>query len=76
MKACGVETRSSGLRRALDVMRGAVERGLVGDLHSVSGLVGGDAEKLSRARPARRHGLYPMHSPPRSPCRKSTRPWG
>ena len=40
----------SGLRRALDVMRGAVERGLVGDLHSVSGLVGGDAEKLSRAR--------------------------
>jgi len=40
----------SGLRRALDVMRGAVERGLIGDLHSVSGLVGGDAEKLSRAR--------------------------
>ena len=40
----------SGLRRALDVMRGAVERGLVGDLHSVSGLVGGDAERLSRAR--------------------------
>lgn len=40
----------SGLRRALDVMRGAVERGLIGDLRSVSGLVGGDAEKLSRAR--------------------------
>ena len=40
----------SGLRRALDVMRGAVERGLVGDLQSVSGLVGGDAEKRSRAR--------------------------
>jgi L-serine dehydratase len=44
------EEVESGLRRALDVMRGAVERGLVGDLHSVSGLVGGDAEKLSRAR--------------------------
>lgn len=40
----------SGLHRALEVMRGAVERGLVGDLHSVSGLVGGDAERLSRAR--------------------------
>ena len=40
----------SGLHRALDVMRGAVDRGLVGDLHSVSGLVGGDAEKLSHAR--------------------------
>jgi L-serine dehydratase len=34
------------LRRALVVMRGAVERGLVGDLHSASGLVGGDAAKL------------------------------
>jgi L-serine dehydratase len=40
----------SGLHRALEVMRGAVERGLVGDLHSVSGLVGGDAEKLTRAK--------------------------
>jgi L-serine dehydratase len=40
----------SGLHRALEVMRGAVERGLVGDLHSVSGLVGGDAERMSRAR--------------------------
>jgi L-serine dehydratase len=40
----------SGLQRALDVMRNAVDRGLIGDLHSVSGLVGGDAEKLSRAR--------------------------
>ena len=38
----------SGLQRALDVMRGAVERGLVGDLYSVSGLVGGDAFKMSR----------------------------
>ena len=34
------------LRRALVVMRGAVERGLVGDLYSASGLVGGDAAKL------------------------------
>ena len=34
------------LRRALHVMRGAVERGMVGDLHSASGLVGGDAAKL------------------------------
>jgi L-serine dehydratase len=34
------------LRRALAVMRGAVEQGLVGDMHSASGLVGGDAAKL------------------------------
>ncbi|NCW45434.1 MAG: serine dehydratase, partial [Gemmatimonadaceae bacterium] len=34
------------LRRALDVMRGAVDRGLVGDLRSASELVGGDAAKL------------------------------
>ncbi|MGH7592910.1 MAG: L-serine ammonia-lyase, iron-sulfur-dependent, subunit alpha [Gemmatimonadales bacterium] len=40
----------AGLQRALDVMRGAVDRGLVGDLYSVSGLVGGDAFKLSHAR--------------------------
>ena len=33
----------SALRRALEVMRGAVERGLAGDLRSASGLVGGDA---------------------------------
>ena len=39
------------LGRALEVMRGAVERGLVGDLHSQSGLVGGDAAKL-RTGPA------------------------
>ena len=32
-------------------MRGAVERGMVGDLHSASGLVGGDAAKL-RTGPA------------------------
>src|SRR4030095_3658164 len=34
------------LGRALAVMRGAVSRGLIGDLHSTSGLVGGDAAKL------------------------------
>lgn len=34
------------LLRALVVMRGAAEQGLVGDLHSASGLVGGDAAKL------------------------------
>ncbi len=34
------------LRRALAVMQGAVKQGLVGDLRSESGLVGGDAEKL------------------------------
>ena len=48
----GLRTREeveAGLHRALDVMRNAVERGLVGDLHSVSGLVGGDAEKMTRS---------------------------
>jgi L-serine dehydratase len=34
------------LQRALDVMRGAIEKGIVGDLYSASGLVGGDAAKL------------------------------
>jgi L-serine dehydratase len=47
----GLRTRAeleTGLQRALDVMRGAVARGLPGDLRSVSGLVGGDAAKLNR----------------------------
>jgi L-serine dehydratase len=39
------------LRRALVVMRDAVDRGLVGDLRSTSELVGGDAAKL-RTGPA------------------------
>ena len=39
------------LGRALGVMRGAVSQGLVGDLYSASGLVGGDAAKL-RTGPA------------------------
>jgi len=34
------------LKRALDVMRGAIEKGKEGDLKSASGLVGGDAAKL------------------------------
>jgi L-serine dehydratase len=36
----------AALGRALTVMKSAVDRGLVGDLRSASGLVGGDAEKL------------------------------
>ncbi len=46
----GLRTREeveAGLRRALDVMRRAVARGLEGDIRSVSGLVGGDAAKLA-----------------------------
>ena len=39
------------LRRALYVMKGAVERGLTGDLKSASGLVGGDAAKLMHGPP-------------------------
>ncbi|MEP6591441.1 MAG: L-serine ammonia-lyase, iron-sulfur-dependent, subunit alpha [Gemmatimonadota bacterium] len=49
----GLRTREEvehSLGRALAVMRGAVERGLVGDLHSVSGLVGGDAARLANAK--------------------------
>lgn len=44
------EIRES-LARALAVMRGAVEQGMVGDLYSASGLVGGDAARL-RTGPA------------------------
>ncbi|HMA23151.1 MAG TPA: L-serine ammonia-lyase, iron-sulfur-dependent, subunit alpha [Gemmatimonadaceae bacterium] len=39
------------LGRALHVMKGAVDRGLVGDLKSASGLVGGDAAKLAHGPP-------------------------
>jgi L-serine dehydratase len=46
-----VDDIRAALRRALDVMRGAVERGMTGDLISASGLVGGDAAKL-RTGPA------------------------
>ena len=41
-----VEEIRAALQRALDVMRSAIERGIVGDLYSASGLVGGDAAKL------------------------------
>jgi L-serine dehydratase len=41
-----VEEIRAALQRALDIMRGAVDKGMVGDLHSASGLVGGDAAKL------------------------------
>ena len=41
----------AALKRALVVMRGAVEQGMTGDLRSASGLVGGDAAKL-RTGPA------------------------
>ena len=46
-----VEDIRAALLRALVVMRGAVARGMTGDLHSASGLVGGDAAKL-RTGPA------------------------
>ena len=39
------------LGRALVIMRGAIERGMVGDLMSNSGLVGGDAAKLRTGPP-------------------------
>jgi len=41
-----VEEIRAALLRALVVMRTAIEKGLVGDLYSASGLVGGDAAKL------------------------------
>jgi len=40
----------AALKRALDVMRGAIEKGNEGDLKSASGLVGGDAAKLRVGR--------------------------
>ena len=36
----------ASLKRALEVMRGAIDDGMTGDLYSASGLVGGDAAKL------------------------------
>jgi L-serine dehydratase len=44
-----VQEIRDALHRALVVMRSAVEQGLVGDMHSASGLVGGDAAKLRAA---------------------------
>jgi L-serine dehydratase len=46
-----IEEIRSALRRALQVMRGAVTQGLKGDLKSASGLVGGDAAKLRAGPP-------------------------
>lgn len=46
-----VDDIRSALRRALGVMRGAVEQGMTGDLRSASGLVGGDAAKLRTGPP-------------------------
>ena len=46
-----VEDIRAALGRALAVMRGAVADGLTGDLHSASGLVGGDAAKLRTGPP-------------------------
>jgi L-serine dehydratase len=46
-----VEEIRGALRRALVVMRGAIDQGMTGDLRSSSGLVGGDAAKL-RTGPA------------------------
>ena len=46
-----IEEIRSALRRALQVMRGAVTQGLTGDLRSASGLVGGDAAKLRTGPP-------------------------
>jgi L-serine dehydratase len=45
-----VDDIRAALRRALEVMRGAVERGLEGDLRSASGLVGGDALLVAQSR--------------------------
>ena len=45
-----VEEIRAILQRALDVMRSAIEKGIVGDLYSASGLVGGDAAKLRNGR--------------------------
>jgi L-serine dehydratase len=41
-----VEEIRSAMRRALEVMRGAIGDGMTGNLKSASGLVGGDAAKL------------------------------
>lgn len=46
-----VEEIRAALRRALQVMRGAVAQGMTGELRSASGLVGGDAAKLRTGPP-------------------------
>ena len=44
------KTVEARLAQALDVMRRGIEQGLTGEMHSVSGLVGGDAAKLITGR--------------------------
>jgi L-serine dehydratase len=44
-----IEEIRSSLKRALDVMRGAIGDGMTGELRSASGLVGGDAAKLRQS---------------------------
>jgi len=44
-----VEEIRDALRRALNVMRGAIDQGSTGELRSESGLVGGDAAKLKQS---------------------------
>src|SRR5919108_1634174 len=46
-----IEEIRAALRRALQVMRGAVAQGMTGELRSASGLVGGDAAKLRTGPP-------------------------
>jgi len=46
-----VEEIRAALRRALEVMRGAIAQGLTGEHKSASGLVGGDAAKLRSGPP-------------------------
>lgn len=46
-----IEDIRNALRRALHVMTGAIDRGMTGEHHSVSGLVGGDAAKLHNGPP-------------------------
>jgi L-serine dehydratase len=46
-----VEDIRAALKRALDVMRGAIGQGMTGEHKSTSGLVGGDAAKLKNGPP-------------------------
>ena len=46
-----VEEIRAALRRALEVMRGAIAQGMTGEHRSASGLVGGDAAKLRSGPP-------------------------
>lgn len=46
-----VEDIRAALKRALDVMRGAIAQGMTGEHKSASGLVGGDAAKLRSGPP-------------------------